>query len=217
MNEAPVRTASADDVGFGAAEMAYLLSRYEPGAMARVAGLLRVDLAAATPAVLAAGASSLVAHGFAELQGEDVVLRGEAAVLAYALVKGEHWTELGFLAARDQFADGALMIQAPEAVVLLQPRSLGTWYLVMKDPEVTPRDAVRILAEAYLDSHPGSAVFLGAHTSTWTATMFLRRGDTSAWELVRGAAPFWVEATAGPAGDGEVNAALDALLAVPGD
>lgn len=199
--------------GFGAAEVAYLLSRYEPvGAAAKSAELLRIDLEKAGSSVLASGASALLARGLARLDGDEVVLEAEAAVLAYALVAGTHWTEIGFMASRDQTTDAAVMIQAPQAVVLLQPRALGTWYLLVKDPKVSAGDAVRKLAEAFLAEHPGAAVFLGAHTAQWDATLFLRRDDLFGWELAKGAAPFWDEAAPAPATDAELDQALAAVL-----
>ena len=210
----PLNPEAADDsaIGFGAAEIAYLLSRYEPAAVARAAALLQLDLTQAGQPILAAGASSLLARGFAHLDGDEVVLDGAAAVLAYTFVAGTHWTEIGLMASRQETTDGAVMIQAPEAVVMLQPRALGTWFVLVKDPRVSSGRAVRRLAEAFLASRTGGAVFLGARTAAWEATLFLRRGETSAWELARGAAPFWGEATRLPADDAELDAALEALL-----
>jgi hypothetical protein len=205
-------TSGSDAIGFGSAEIAYLLSRYEPAAVARAAALLQIDLTRAGQPVFASGASSLLARGFAHVEGDEVVLDGAAAVLAYAFVAGTHWTEIGLMASREETADGAVMIQAPQAVAMLQPRALGTWFLLLKDPQVSSVQAVRILAEAFLATHAGGAVFLGARTPSWDATLFLRRGETTAWELARGASPFWGEATKLAADDAGLDASLEALL-----
>jgi len=178
-------------VGFGAAELAYLLSRYEGPAVDRTAELLRVDRNAASEEFVAAGASSLLARGLLKLRGDQLDLVGPAAATAYALAGAEHWTELAFMIDRETAADGALVLRAGSVVTLLQPRALGTWFVLAKEPGVETAEAVVALADGFLAGHEGGAVFLAAHSAAGDATAFLRRSAESQWELARGEAVFW--------------------------
>lgn len=203
-----------DFVGFGAAEMAYLLSRFEGPTVARTIGLLGLD-PKPTPEFTAAGASSLLARGLVTVEGDQLNLVGPAAVAAYALAATQHWTEVGFMAGRERAADGALVLQAGDVVGLLRPRALGTWFFMVKRPEVTTSQSVLALGEAFFATHPDGALFLAAQTSEWAATLFLRKLDGGVWELARGEAPFWTADGVETADVSVAMTALDTLLTPP--
>ena len=199
--------------GFGAPELAYILSRYSGPAIERSIEYLGVNLQAASPEFIAGGASCLAGRGLLEVRGEELDLIGAAAVLAYALAGAEHWTEIGLMAQRDTAADGALLLQARDVTILMRPRTLGTWFVLVKDPEQSATDAVLDLAAAFTSTHPQGAAFLSAHTLTWDATLFLRRSANGAWDLARGDSPLWPESRTDGVDDQAARHALDTLLA----
>lgn len=208
----PSRAAEAY-VGFGAAEIAYLLSRFDE---AQVATTLEVMGLNPQPGeeFLAAGASSLLARGMLTTVGDQLELAGFAAALAYALGDARHWTELGFMLDQDNAVDAALVVQAPELVMLLSPRALGTWFAMIKRPELSTAESVLLLADGFFGQQPGGAVFLSARTAASTATLFLRRQDADSWEIAKGAAPFWEESILAAADEGAVKVALTTLFSL---
>jgi len=214
MSESNPATAANGEtyVAFGAAEVSYILARYPGEATTRSAAMLRVDPGAASPEVLAAGASSLLAHELGTVEDGLLALSGAAELLAYTVSQATHWTEVAFFVEREQVADGALIIQAPLATMILQPRALGTWLAMVKRPEVSPREAVMMLTGAFLVVHPDGVVFLAAETPDGSDALFLRRDNDGRWDIAGEGAASRATAAASPASDPEVLRALDVLM-----
>lgn len=198
-------------VGFGSAEVAYLLSRYEGSQVERTTKVMSLNENPPDQFV-AAGASALLARGMLEVVGDRMDLIGPAQVAAYTMAATEHWTEVGFMADSDNAVDGAVILQAGDATALMYPRALGTWYMMLKSPELTTSESVLKLAEAFLAEHGEGAVFLSAQTQAWAATLFLRRRTDGQWELAKGDAPFWEAAGVESATLDQVRQALALIL-----
>lgn len=117
-------------VGFGLAEVAYLLSRHTGAPAARSRALLLTDTLAGDDNFLRAGASSLVARGLLG-EGDDGApeARGWAALLEYALVVGTTWAELGIAREDGTLDDLAIIATAPAVSAVMQPRAVGSWFV----------------------------------------------------------------------------------------
>lgn len=176
------------EIGYGSAELAFILTSFDPDAMAESARALGMDLTDVSDEARAAGASSLMGKGCLDIVDGQASLSGVAEILGYTLVAATRWTELGFFASREEMLDGALVVSAPEATILMQPRALGAWMTVLKDPTHSDADAVRSLVEAFAGSTPGGIVFLATRADGESATLFIRPLPDGRWEIVEGEA-----------------------------
>ena len=117
--------------GFGWAEIRYLLGRHSTESSAMTVGSLGFDAAPNDEVVVAAGVASLLARGLAAAEGDRAVSRGEAAVLETVFAGAKRWSGISF---RDG-AEGDLMVVLEDGgiIAMLQPRSLGTWFVGLTD------------------------------------------------------------------------------------
>lgn len=199
----------ADYIGFGAAEVAYLLSRQTGPAIDKAWELLSLQPELTGQEVRAAGASSLLARGLLAVVGDRLELDGAATALLYGFAAAERWTQIGFLS--DETADGAILVQAPELSLLLQPRQLGTWYVLFQNPEVAAAEALRVIVDAHLDRAADAAVFLGSETLEASSTLYLRRA-LGAYRVAQGADITDEQIPVRPATRDEVDALLAELV-----
>lgn len=181
-------TAQSAEIGYGSGELAFILTSFDHSATAESARALGMDLAEVSDEVRAAGASSLMAKGCLDIVDGQANLSGVAEILGYTLAAATRWTELGFFASRDEMIDGALVVSAPEATTLMQPRALGAWMTVLKDPAHSDAAAVRALIEAFASSTPGGVVFLATRANGQSSTVFIRTLADGRWEIVEGEA-----------------------------
>ncbi len=174
-------------VGFGVAEVAYVLARRESPAAQAIVSLLALDEAYFDDIVLAAGASSLVARGFAIPQGDDGAtdeLRGPAAVLEYVLSMATRWTRIAFVGPAE--TDIAFFVEAPELAVLVQPRAVGTWWVLTKQPDIAAGTMLDLLVTEHVETDPATTASFETSTTEHSGALFLRRrGDD--WEASPGA------------------------------
>ncbi|MCE3292362.1 MAG: hypothetical protein K0Q84_1299, partial [Arthrobacter sp.] len=79
-------TASDSAIGFGFAEIAYMLRMFDTAPAKKSAEVLRLEREVDAERLCVAGGSSLLARGFASV-GDDLELEGPAVAVAYALAK----------------------------------------------------------------------------------------------------------------------------------
>lgn len=168
-------------VGFGIAEIAFLLSLGKGGAADKARETLKVGPELATEQFTAAGASSLLARGLVRVEGEAVVPNAAAEYLAYAFAAGQRWTEVGLFGAEKM--EFALYFQAPGVSVLLQPSVLSTWFAVVKGPEASDADMLKQIIDANVLQQPEGAVYLGSATLSEERNFFVRRADGGNWDV----------------------------------
>lgn len=181
-----METAQSAEISYGSAELAFILTSFDPSTTTDSARAMGMDLKAVSVEVRAAGASSLMAKGLLEIVDGQTRLTGTAEDLGYTLAAAARWTELGFLASQEELLDGALVVSAPEATILMQPRALGSWTTAMKDPAHSDAEAVQALIEALLANTADGVVFLSTRSDGQVATLFVRSRAAGLWEIVEG-------------------------------
>lgn len=153
------QTGTAESYGFGFAEMAYLLKATSTPQALKSAAVLRLQDEMASEQLCIAGASSLLARGMATVNGEDIDLDGPAMSLAYALGRAEHWTEISLMSGGS--IDTVVHVESDRVKVLLQPRTLSTWFAFAQDPSVDGASAeLDVIAEHVRQTGTGTAYVL---------------------------------------------------------
>ena len=140
--------------GFGWAEIRYLLGRHGGESTAMTTRSLGFDVAPNDEVVVAAGVASLLARGLAAAEGDRAVSRGEAAVLETVFAGARRWTGISF---RDG-DEGDLMVVLEDGgiIAMLQPRSLGTWFVGLSDEVDQPAAVLGRAIEAMHEVRGGS-------------------------------------------------------------
>ncbi|MEW1954825.1 hypothetical protein [Terrabacter sp. NPDC080008] len=153
------RLSLPDDVyGFGWAELAYLLGRHATPSARMSLAALGFQAAPHDDVVAAAGVASLLARGLAAPEGDRAVSRGEAAVLETVLARGRRWSGVSFREDAGDRGDLLVAVEDGDAIALLQPRSLGTWFVGLTNEVHRPAAALARGIEAMLEFR-GSGTF----------------------------------------------------------
>ncbi len=153
--------------GFGWAEIRYLLGRHVGERTEMTTRSLGFDVAPNDEVVVAAGVASLLARGLAAAEGDRAVSRGEAAVLETVFAGARRWTGISF---RDG-DEGDLMVVLEDGgiIAMLQPRSLGTWFVGLTDEVDQPAAVIARAIEAMHEVRGGAGRF-GVETRTLEGT-----------------------------------------------
>ena len=128
----PEQTPSA--VGFGYAEIAYLLKRMSTPEAEMSATVLRLTEEMNSDVLPAAGASSLLGRGFATVVDEEIQVQEAALPVAFALSRATLWTEISLI--NSDIIDTVVHVESDPVSLLLQPRTLLTWFVFAQDPDV---------------------------------------------------------------------------------
>lgn len=191
------------DVGYSVAELEYLLS-IAPGAAAdRSAELLRVDPVPSVDETILTGGAALLARGELELlEGGEFKPVDAALVIAYILTNAVRWTSIS--GGTEDAADLGLFIESPHGGVLAQPRTLGTWWFIILDPESAPADIVARSAFGLTEEGEKSGAMVQMMTLEVSRTFSFRKdgkdygyafGDTGSSEPEKLAEDVGVEET----------------------
>ena len=172
-------TANGSAIGFGFAEIAYMLRMFGTAAAKKSAEVLRLEAEVDTERLCVAGCSSLLARGFASI-GEDLELEGPAVPVAYALAKADRWTEISLNTA--DYTDTVLHVEADNVSLLLQPRTLETWFVFAQDPEVPGAQAELSIIEEHVRNHPEGTAFIRVRTIDGEAHLLIRP-DAGGWAV----------------------------------
>lgn len=144
-----------DVVGFGAGEFAYLLNVFTGPASDKSVEVFRAGDAVSDQVLLSAGASSLLARGYAEVEGEDLGVSGVAAAVAACLGEATHWTEITLMTPESM--DSVIQVESPSTRLLFQPRLLATWFVFAQDPAKSPgRVTAEIVRQHAVETDGGS-------------------------------------------------------------
>ncbi|MER7073631.1 hypothetical protein [Terrabacter sp. NPDC000476] len=172
-----------DDVyGFGWAEIRYLLGRHATESSRMTVASLGFDAAPTDELVGAAGVASLLARGLAQPEGDHAVSRGEAAVLETVFARAKRWS--GISVRDGDTGDLMVVIEDGDIIALLQPRSLGTWFVGLTDAVDRPAEVLARAVEQLRAAHGGTSRF-AIETRTLEGSVGTRyfRPDASGWTV----------------------------------
>lgn len=151
------RTETDTSVGFGQAEMAYLL-HLQPTAGSRAsASWLRLSEESENQELIRAGLSSLIARGLATVDGSDVQFDVQVDVVAYTLANAQRWTQLDLLVDAAE-GDSVLHAESDRTKLLLQPRTMMSWFALPQDPNVSAEAAEAYIVRDHLTRNPDGGV-----------------------------------------------------------
>ena len=174
-------TANDSAIGFGFAEIAYMLRMFGTAAARKSAEVLRLEPEVDTERLCVAGGSSLLARGFASI-GEELELEGPAVPVAYALAKADRWTEISLNTA--DYTDTVVHVESDNVSLLLQPRTLETWFVFAQDPEVPGAQAELSVIEEHVRNHPEGTAFIRVRTID-AEDHLLIRPDGAGWAVAK--------------------------------
>jgi hypothetical protein len=167
-----------DVIGFGVGEFAYLLNVFEGPARDRSVSVFRAQELVDDVTLSTAGASSLMARDMATVDDDgDLGVKGVAAAVATALGQAMRWTELSLLT-KDGM-DNAVLVEAPEVALMLQPRLLGTWFVFAQDPTISSAEATLRVVRQHVEENPGGTAYLVFKTLDAEKHLLIRRGEDS--------------------------------------
>jgi hypothetical protein len=173
-------TAVDNSVGFGFAEMAYILQLQDTKAADRSAAWLRLADEAASRELQRAGLSSLVARGMAHVaDGSDVSFAQPVDVVAYTVAKAERWMQLDLLQSA-ALGDTVVQIESDRTKLLFQPRTMQSWFVLPQDQGLSAEAAQSHVVRRHLESHPSGGVRLRAEGPEGQFELVVRRG-TDGW------------------------------------
>lgn len=152
----------ADVYGFGWAEIRYLLGRHATDSSRMTVASLGFDAAPTDEVVGAAGIASLLARGLAEPQGDRAVSRGEAAVLETVFARAKRWS--GISVRDGDTGDLMVVIEDGDIIALLQPRSLGTWFVGLSDAVDRPAEVLARAVEQLRGAHASARFAIETRT-----------------------------------------------------
>jgi hypothetical protein len=171
---------TADAVGFGYAEIAYLLKRTSTPEAQMSARVLRLTEEMQSDILPVAGASSLLGRGFATVVDEEIEVEEAALPVAYALGRATLWTEITLI--QNEIADTVVHIESDPVKLLMQPRTLLTWFVFAQDPDVSGPDAELEIVQEHVRQHPGGTAMLRARIDG-AESLLLVRPDGANWAV----------------------------------
>jgi hypothetical protein len=168
-----------DVIGFGVGEFAYLLNVFDGPARDRSVTVFGARELVDDVTLPTAGASSLMARDLATADDDgNLGVTGIAAAVATALGHATRWTEVSLLTG--DAMDNVVLIEAPGFALMLQPRMLGTWFVVAQDPEITSAEATFRLVREHVNQNAGGSAYLVFKTLETEKHLLVRR-DESTW------------------------------------
>ncbi|PPF60592.1 hypothetical protein C5E11_16735 [Clavibacter michiganensis] len=179
MTDQTVET-TADAVGFGYAEIAYLLKRVSTPEAEMSARVLRLTEEMQSDTLPIAGASSLLGRGFATVVDDEIEVEEAALPVAYALGRATLWTEITLI--HDEIADTVVHVESDPVKLLMQPRTLLTWFVFAQDPDVSGPDAELEIVQEHVRQYPEGTAMLRARISG-AESLLLVRPDAGKWAV----------------------------------
>ena len=173
--------ASDTAVGFGFAEIAYMIRMFDTDSAKKSAQVLRLEEEVQSDQLCVAGSSSLMGRGFVTVV-DDLELEGPAVPTAYALSKAYRWTEISLV--DQQKTDTVVHLESDKVSVLLQPRTLSTWFVFAQAPDVEGADAELSIIEEHVRNHPAGTAFIRVRTIA-SEDHLLIRPDGAGWAVAK--------------------------------
>lgn len=156
-----------------------MLKIFGTAAAKKSAEVLRLEVEVDTERLCVAGGSSLLARGFASI-GEDLELEGPAVAVAYALAKADRWTEISLITA--EYTDTVVHLESDNVSLLLQPRTLETWFVFAQDPAVPGAEAELSIIQEHVRNHPEGTAFIRVRTIDGEDHLLIRP-DAGGWAV----------------------------------
>ena len=171
---------SAVDIslGLGVAEMAYLLQLQDTEAARLSASWLRLSEEARDPEVVRAGLSALIARGLATVDGAAVTFDSRLDAVAYSLSTPARWTQIDLLRSAE-LGDSVLHIETARTKLLLQPRTMQSWFVLPQDEAISAEAAQAYVIREHLTEHPDGGVRLRSEPRG--GLQLLVRKDEGGW------------------------------------
>ncbi|MDQ0663420.1 hypothetical protein QFZ35_001918 [Arthrobacter ulcerisalmonis] len=200
-----VKDAEDYSLGFGIADMAYLLQLQKtPGSLTSAERLRLLD-ESRDAGLVRAGLSSLIARGLAKVASDAVVtFDSRVDVVAYTLAHAVQWTQLDLLKS-SELGDTVLHFESDKTRLLFQPRTMLTWFAVPQDSGVTAENAETYLISEHLREHPNGGVRIRTEGPAGSAELVVKR-DNEHW--------VWATVAEGVVGDQTAAEDETALLHV---
>jgi hypothetical protein len=167
-------------IGFGYAEIAYLLKRMSTPEAEMSATVLRLKEEMDSDILPVAGASSLLGRGFATIVDEEIEVQEAAVPVAYALGRATLWTEISLIHA--DTIDSLVHVESDPVKLLMQPRTLFTWFVFAQDPDMSGPHAELEVIQQHVRQHPGGTAMLRARISG-AESLLLVRPDGDGWAV----------------------------------
>ncbi|CAD6006660.1 hypothetical protein [Agreia sp. COWG] len=173
-------SSNSSAVGFGYAEIAYLLKRISSPEAVMSASVLRLTEEMESDSIPVAGASSLLARGFAEITDVELEVADAALPVAYALGRATLWTEISLM--QGDVTDTVVHVESDPVCLLMQPRTLMTWFVFAQDPDVSGPDAEVEIIEEHVRQHPRGTAMLRTRVDGADAVLLIRP-DGLSWAV----------------------------------
>jgi hypothetical protein len=169
--------ATSSAVGFGYAEIVYLLKRFSTPESDMSASVLRLREEVGSDMIAPAGASSLLGRGFANINDDDIEIEDAALPVAYALGRATLWTEISLF--YEDVTDTLVHVESDPVSLLMQPRTLMTWFVFAQDPDISGPDAELEVIQEHVRQHPRGTVMLRARVSGADSVLLVRPDGTN--------------------------------------
>lgn len=167
-----------ESIGFGFAELIVLLNLLRGDASRASAAALRLEEELEDTALLSAGASSLVARGFATVETDgELSVAGPVAAVTAALTSATRRMEISLLAADS--SDSVLSIESDEYKILLQPRAYLSWFAMAQNPEISAAEGNFYVMRKHLEDNPAGGATIRRREDPTGRMLLLKRADDS--------------------------------------
>lgn len=167
-------------LGFGVAEMAYILQLQSTQASASSIRWLRLGDESENQDLVRAGLSSLIARGLATVGKDAQVLFDQRVnVVAYTVAAAARWTQIDLLQSAE-LGDTVLHVESDKTKLLLQPRTMQAWFVLPQDPTISAEAAEAFLVREHLNEHPDGGVRLRTSGPEGDFQLVVRK-DAEGW------------------------------------
>lgn len=168
------QTAVDTSVGFGIAEMAYLVQLQGTAGATASASWLRLDDESENQDVVNAGLSSLIARGMASVRGTDVEFDSRVDVVAYTLANVRRWSQLDLLL-NAEAGDTVLHAETDRTTLLFQPRTMMSWFVLPQDPKVSAVAGESFIIRDHLAKNPDGGVRIRTGLNRSSRQLLIRK------------------------------------------
>ncbi|MFJ3956110.1 hypothetical protein [Arthrobacter sp. NPDC090010] len=170
-----------EPVGFGIAELAFLLNSFEGPGHARSVDALGAGDWAGDEELANVGLSALAARGFVQPEEDGLGVSGAASLLAQTLGDGRLWITVEVGTADGENAK-VVLVEQKELRLLLQPGIFSTWFATPLPEELTASQVAVSILHQHAEESPDSTATVSVATLERLSSYQLRR-DGEGWEF----------------------------------
>ncbi|MDD0859212.1 hypothetical protein NHF46_18760 [Arthrobacter alpinus] len=158
-----------------------LLNLAPSEATTRSAAALRIENELHDDKILFAGASSLVARGFATVgAGGELSISGPVAAVTHALSTATRRMQIDLLTADS--VDNVITVDAPDYAIVLQPRAYLTWFAMAQKPGISAAEGNFWIMRKHLQDNPGGGASIKRLEDPSAAQLLLKLAGNS-WTI----------------------------------